>query len=82
MTVKFLAIPFFALSLALVSCGGNTEEQKIKNQLMDWIQCLQLQTLLLVAEDNEIKSYNFTNLPYKLRMCLKNQALVLFNIIK
>ena len=46
MTVKFLAIPFFALSMALVSCGGNTEEQKIKNQLMDWIQCLQLQTLL------------------------------------
>jgi hypothetical protein len=57
MTVKFLAIPFFALSMALVSCGGNTDEQKNQESIDGLDSVSATPDSALVAEDNEV-SYN------------------------
>lgn len=56
MTIKFLAVPFFALSLALVSCGGNSEDQK-SQESVDGLDSISTPDTLVVTEDNEV-TYN------------------------
>lgn len=56
MTIKFLAIPFFALSLGLVSCGGNSEDQK-SQESVDGLDSISAPDTLAITEDNEV-TYN------------------------
>jgi len=57
MAFKILAIPFVVLTLALTSCGGNTEDEK-NQDLTDTVDSI-VTTIdtAVVAEDNEV-SYN------------------------
>lgn len=56
MTIKFLAIPFFVLTLALVSCGGS-EEQKNQESIDGLDSVSANPDTLLIDDDNEV-SYN------------------------
>lgn len=56
MTIKLLAIPFFALSLAFVSCGGNSEDQKSQESL-DGLDSVAVTDTVATVEDNEV-TYN------------------------
>ncbi len=57
MKFKFLAIPFFALTVTLISCGGNSEEEK-NQELTDNVDSVATTTdTNLVSEDEEV-SYN------------------------
>lgn len=57
MTVKFLTIPFFALTLALVSCGGNSEEQK-NQESIDGLDSISVSPDTLVSNDDNEVTYN------------------------
>ena len=57
MTIKLLAIPFFVLSLALVSCGGNSEDQKSQESLDGLDSIAANDTVAIIEEDNEV-TYN------------------------
>lgn len=57
MTVKFLTVPFFALIFILVSCGGNSEEQK-NQESIDGLDSVAIPSdTLVTADDNEV-TYN------------------------
>lgn len=56
MTIKLLAIPFFALSLTFVSCGGNSEDQKSQESL-DGLDSVAVTDTFATIEDNEV-TYN------------------------
>ncbi len=57
MTTKFIAIPLIAISLAFVSCGGNSEGEK-NNEAADGLDSsLVADTLSVSVDDNEV-SYN------------------------
>jgi len=56
MTIKLLAIPFFALSLALVSCGGNSEDQK-SHESLDGLDSIAATDTVASMDDNEV-TYN------------------------
>lgn len=57
MTVKLLIVPFFALALALVSCGDNPEEQK-NQELIDGLDSTAaMSDTNHVAQDDEV-TYN------------------------
>jgi hypothetical protein len=57
MTVKFLIIPFFALSMVLVSCGGGSEEQKNQESIDGLDSVSANPDSALIVDDNEV-SYN------------------------
>lgn len=65
MNIKYLVIPFFALSFALVSCGDNSEEQKNQESLetLDSIST----TSDNAAEVNEANEVSY-NLPSALQI--------------
>lgn len=56
MTIKFLAIPFIALSFALSSCGGNSEDQK-SQESPDGLDSISASDTIAISEDNEV-TYN------------------------
>lgn len=57
MTVKLLIVPFFALALALVSCGDNPEEQK-NQELIDGLDSTAaMSDTNNIAQDDEV-TYN------------------------
>lgn len=57
MTIKILAIPFFALSLALVSCGGNSEDQKSQESVDGLDSITATPDSVSIIDDNEV-TYN------------------------
>jgi hypothetical protein len=66
MTTKFLVIPLITISLAFVSCGGNSESEKNSEGTSGSDSTLVADTVSVSMDDNEV-SYN---LPSALTNCL------------
>lgn len=56
MTIKILAIPFFVLSLALISCDSNSEDPKSQESL-EGLDSISAPDTVVAVDDNEV-SYN------------------------
>lgn len=56
MTIKILAIPFFVLSLALISCDSNSEEQK-SQESVEGLDSISAPDTTTAVDDNEV-TYN------------------------
>ena len=57
MTTKFLVIPLITISLAFVSCGGNSESEKNSEGTSGSDSTLVADTVSVSMDDNEV-SYN------------------------